>query len=153
MSFLTVKVDMSDWGLDTKLARAAAKAEHAVAQIAEQDTKRYVPMLNGVLRKDTKVIDNMIVYPAPYARYLYYGKYMVDSRTGKGPMLIKDKDGNELIRYHKHARLKPTNRDLVLAHTQDPDATAHWFEVSKAQNLQKWKRTAKEALIHDFDKR
>lgn len=146
MGYLTVKVDIGDWGLEAKLARAAKRAEHAVAVRAATDTDPYVPMLTGSLKNRAKVKDNLIIYPGPYARYLYYGKVMVDSETGKGPMHFTDKMGNEVIRFRKGARLKPTDRDLEFNKASNKNAQAFWFEASKRQNLEKWKETAARAV-------
>lgn len=146
MSYLTVKVNVNDWGLEAKLANAAKRAEHAVAVQAAEDTEDYVPMLTGSLKNRTQVRDNLIIYPGPYARYLYYGKVMVDSETGKGPMHFTGRDGNEVIRFRKGAVLKPTDRDLKFNTASHKNAQAHWFEASKAQNLDKWKRVAAKAV-------
>lgn len=147
MGYLTVRVDLKDWGLSAKLASAAKRAEHAVAVQVENDTEQYVPKLNGMLRDQTQVKGNLIIYPGPYARYLYYGKVMVNAATGKGPSHYVDKDGNEKIRFPKGVKLKPTERNLKLDHPGvDPNAQSHWFEASKAQNLDKWKRVAAEAM-------
>lgn len=153
MGYLTVKADLSALtGLKAKLASAALKAEHEVAVQAERDTERYVPMLTGSLKNRTQVKGNLIIYPGPYARYLYYGKVMVDAETGKGAMHYVDKQGNEVIRFRKGSKLRATDRDLVFTKTEHPDAQAEWFEASKAQNLEKWKRVAARAVTH-FDNR
>lgn len=130
-------------GLDNiqkQIAEGCTKAEHAVSAQAAKDTAQYVPMRSGSLRERTRVIGNRIIYPGPYARYLYYGKYMVDAETGKGPMHFEDKTG-EHIKYRKGARLVPTDRDLVF---HSPNTRSHWFEYSKAKNMDKWMRIAKE---------
>ena len=46
----------------------------------------YVPMNTGVLKNSAYVESDgsAIVYNTPYARYLWYGKLMVDPYTGKG---------------------------------------------------------------------
>lgn len=151
MGYLTVNVDLRDWGLSAKLASAAKRAEHAVAARAATDTDPYLPMLTGSLKNRTQVKDNTIIYPGPYARYLYYGKVMVDSQTGKGPMHFTGKDGNEVIRFRKGATLRPTDRDLQFNKASNKNAQSHWFEASKAQNLDKWKRVAAKAVT-EFDK-
>ena len=148
MSYLTVKVDITDWGLETKLANAAMKAEHAVAVQAAKDTEDFVPMLTGSLKNRTQVADNLIIYPGPYARYLYYGKVMVDAATGKGPMRFTDKKGNDVIRFRKGATLRPTERNLDIKTTYHKNAQAFWFEASKRMNLGKWKRVAARAVTH-----
>lgn len=149
MGYLTVHVKMSDWGLSAKLESAAKRAENAVAVQAAKDTEPYVPMLTGSLKNRTQVKDNIIIYPGPYARYLYYGKLMVDEETGKGPAHYVEKHGNEVIKFRKGSKLKATDRDLVFTTSFHPDAQSHWFEASKAENLEAWKRAAAEALKND----
>lgn len=133
-------------GLDDlkyRFALGCTKAEHDVAVQAERDTAKYVPMQTGSLRQRTLVASNEIIYPGPYARMLYYGKYMVDSVTGKGPMHFTDKDNNEHIKYRKGARLVPTERDLEF-HT--PGTRSHWFDYSYSQNKNKWLKIAAETV-------
>lgn len=137
----TVRLDGYDALLDA-MDEASGKAQHAVAALAGKDTSPYVPALTGSLDMRTRVIDNMIVYPGPYARYLYYGKVMVDASTGKGPMRITAKDGTEVIRFRKGATLKPTSRPLKYSKKMHSKAQSHWFEASKAANLEKWIRAA-----------
>lgn len=123
--------------MSTKLISAAKKAEHAVAVQAAKDTEPYVPMLTGSLANRTQVKDNLIIYPGPYARYLYYGKLMVDPETGSAWA----KKGNSKV---------VTDRNLVFTKSVHPNAQSHWFEASKAQNLEKWKRAGERALSHDL---
>lgn len=129
--------------LKERLLHAGTRAEHIVATQAAKDTAPFVPMRTGSLRQRTRVVGNQIVYPGPYARYLYYGKYMVDGQTGKGPAHFVDEKGNEHIKYRKGARLVPTSRDLVF-HTGG--TRSHWFDYSKSKNLEKWLRTAERVI-------
>ena len=138
MGYLTVHVKMNDWGLSTKLASAAKRAEHAVAVQAAKDTEPYVPMLTGSLKNRTQVKDNLITYPGPYARFLYYGKLMVDPETGSAWA-------------RKGASKVVTDKNLVFTQSVQPDAQSHWFDASKAENLYTWKRVAAKAVEH-FDK-
>ena len=46
----------------------------------------------------------------PMGRYLYEGKVMVDSVTGKGPAKIPIGPGEYILRYRKGSKLKPTDR-------------------------------------------
>ncbi len=128
------------------LASAPEKAARVVAIQAAKDTSPYVPMDTGSLNVRTRVSGNMIIYPGPYARYLYYGKVMVNSATGKGPMHFSDESGNEVIRFPKGAVLRATEKDLVFTKDAHPQAQAHWFEASKAQNMEKWERVAEKAV-------
>lgn len=139
MSYLTVSIkDDFSTALQQKLANASEKATHGLATIILADTERFVPAITLSLSNRAQVMDGQIIYPGPYARYLYYGKVMVDAQTGKGPMRIVSKDGSEVIRFRKGATLKPTNRPLKYTKTVHKDATDHWFEASKAKNLDMW---------------
>lgn len=46
----------------------------------------YTPFDNGILKKNVMIGRNndCIIYSSPYARYMWYGKLMVDPVTGKG---------------------------------------------------------------------
>jgi hypothetical protein len=117
------------------LANACSRAEQTVAVQVEKDTAPFVPMLTGSLTQRTRVDGNQIVYPGPYARFLYYGKVMVDPETGS---TYAPKGGVKVV----------TDRDLVFNQTAHPQAQSHWFEASKAQNLEKWLRVADKAVKH-----
>lgn len=123
------------------IARACTAAEHALAQQMERDTQPFVPMKTGSLMVRTRIHPdyrgeiegNAIVYPGPYARFLYYGKVMVDPNTGS---TFAPKDGTKVV----------TDRNLVFNHTAHLQAQDHWCEASKAQNLDKWLRVAEKAV-------
>lgn len=128
------------------IADRSNKAEHIVAIQAQKDTEPFVPFRQGSLNIRTQVAGNTIIYPGPYARYLYYGKVMVNAKTGKGPMHFTDKNGNEVFRYPKGAVLKPTDRNLVYTKDFHKDAGAFWFERSKRKNLQTWLDVAEKVV-------
>lgn len=151
MGFVSFKMRVE--GIDTlkhALNASEAPAAHAVAVQAAKDTEPYVPMLTGSLSNRTQVDGNRVIYPGPYARYLYMGKVMVDSRTGKGPMRIVDKSGNEFIRFRKGATLVATSRDLKISTAVHPKAQAKWFEASKAQNIEKWEKVAAKEIQREL---
>lgn len=123
----TVHTDI-DEVLRKEIDEAALKAEIAAVNQIEKDTRPFVPMLTGSLVQRTTTIDqSYIIYPGPYARYLYYGKVM------KGPL---------------HGPKYATDKNLVYTKQHNAQAQSHWFEASKAQNLDKWLRTADKAVIH-----
>lgn len=133
---MALKFSVDASGMDAvkaALAQACTKSEHAVALQVKKDTAPFVPARNNVLTNDTKVIGNLVVYPGPYARYLYYGKLMVDPETG-----------SSWVRKGEHKVL--TDRNLVFSRAVHPQAQSHWFEASKAQNLEKWVRVADKAV-------
>lgn len=116
-----------------KLAESCTRAESIVGQQVIKDTAPFVPALTGSLTIRTRLDGNKIIYPGPYARFLYYGKVMVDPQTGS---TFAPKGGMKVL----------TNRDLVFSKAMHPQAQSHWFEASKAQNLDKWIRIAEKAV-------
>lgn len=128
----TVKADgFSE--LDEKLAQACTKAEHILAVQVQKDTSPFVPFLTGSLDQRTRVDGNGIIYPGPYARFLYYGKVMVGPETGST--------------YAKKGTTKAlTDKNLVFNKAGHAQAQSHWFEASKAENLDKWVRVADKAV-------
>lgn len=154
MSYLKIKIDDNFSAvLRKKLEQAGPRAAHAVAVQIEKDTEPFVPAMTKSLVNRTQVVENMVIYPGPYARYLYNGKVMVDSATGKGHMRIVGKDGEtEAIRFRKGATLKPTDRPLKISKAVHAQATDHWLDASKAQNLEKWIEVAGEAMERELGK-
>lgn len=130
----TVQTDINA-ALASTITDRCDKAAHTVALQVKKDTEPYVPMLTGSLKNRAKVVGNTIIYPGPYARFLYYGKVMVDPNTGStwAPL-----GGTKVV----------TDRDLAFTTDFHPQAQSHWFEASKAQNLDKWLRVAEKAVEH-----
>lgn len=128
----TVHADGLD-DLKQTIAAACSKAEHVLAQQVMKDTTPFVPALTGSLTQHARVIGSEVIYPGPYARFLYYGKVMVDPATGS---TYAPKGGTKVI----------TDRNLVFNRAMHPQAQSHWFETSKAQNLEKWVRVADKAV-------
>jgi hypothetical protein len=129
---ITVHTDGFD-AVKESIARACIRAEHVLAEQMEKDTQPFVPALTGSLAQRTRVVGNTVIYPGPYARFLYYGKVMVDPNTGS---TYAPKGGTKVV----------TDRNLVFNQTMHPQAQAHWGEASKAQNLNKWVRVADKAV-------
>ena len=131
---LKFTVDVS--GMDEvkkAIASACSRAEHVLAQQVMKDTTPFVPALTGSLTQRTRVVGNEVIYPGPYARFLYYGKVMVDPSTGS---TYAPEGGHKVV----------TDRNLVFKKSMHQQAQSHWFEASKAQNLEKWVRTADKAV-------
>lgn len=121
------------------LAKGSPKAMHVVAIQAAKDTSPYVPALTGDLNRRTQVDGNLIIYPGPQSRMLYYGKLMIDPDTGSS--------------YAKKGATKVvTDKNLVFSKEMHQDAQAFWFEASKAQNMDKWTRVAAKAVENDLNK-
>ena len=109
------------------------KAAHTVAVQVQKDTSPFVPALNGSLDNRTRVVGKSVIYPGPYARYLYHGKLMVDPETGSS---YAEKGATKVL----------TSKDLVFNKAMHAQAQAYWFEASKAQNMDKWLRVADKAV-------
>lgn len=122
-----------DQALMQKLSGASNRAEHAVAIQVAKDTEPCVPALTKSLANRTKVDGGTIIYPGPYARFLYYGKVMIDPATGS---TWAPKGGTKVL----------TGKDLKFNHAIHSKAQSHWFEASKAQNLKKWLEVARRAM-------
>ncbi len=120
------------------IARGCTKAEHEVAMQIAKDTEPFVPASQSEsLANRTIVKWNMVIYPGPYARYLYFGKLWLDPLTGSS--------------WVKHGEHKaPTDIDLKFNRATHRQAQSHWFEASKAQNLKKWLRVADKAVKHEL---
>lgn len=121
------------------LAEPASLAEHALAVQAMKDTNPYTPFLTGQMSQRTRVDGGTIIYPGPQSRYLYYGKLMVDPETGSSWA-------------KKGARKTLTDKNLVFTKDFHPMAQSHWFEVSKAANMEKWDRFAGKAMKRELKK-
>lgn len=120
-----------------KLAEGCTKAEHTVAMQVRKDTSPYVPALNGDLDQRTRVDRAMVIYPGPQSRYLYNGKLMVDPETGSS--------------YARKGTTKVlTDKNLVFKKAMHAQAQSHWFEASKAENLEKWVCVADKAVKDDL---
>lgn len=127
---MTFKVKTGDFA---SVLPSANKAEKILATQVMKDTDKFVPALTGNFTQRVHLEESTIVYPGPFARFLYYGKVMIYAPTGS----------TWAPRYeHKVV----TGRDLVMNKSMHPLATSHWFEVSKAANLSKWIKVARRLL-------
>lgn len=131
---MNIRFNVNTTGMPTAkvLTDMATRAEHTLAQQIKKDTAPFVPFLTGSLDQRTQVVGNTVVYPGPYARFLYYGKVMVDPETGS-PWA------------RAGATKVVTDRNLVFTTAFHPQAQSYWFEASKALNLPKWLRVAANA--------
>lgn len=132
---ISFKVKTSDF---STILPSTDKAEKILAAQVMKDTDKFVPALTGSLTQRAHVEESTIVYPGPYARFLYYGKVMIYEPTGS---TWAPKFEHKVV----------TGRDLVMGKSMHPLATSHWFEVSKAANLEKWLRVAGR-LVKNADK-
>lgn len=138
MGFLIFSMRAEDLkSLDKKIRLAGKGTKHAVAIQIAKDTEPYVPAREKSLANRTIVTDDTIVYPGPYARFLYYGKLMIDPNTGSS---WAPKGATKVV----------TGKNLNISQAVHGKAQSHWFEASKAQNLPKWRNVARRAMRREF---
>ncbi len=140
MSYLKISMkDNFSAPLMKKLQQAGPRAAHAVAVQVEKDTELFVPARTKSLANRTQVVDGSVIYPGPYARFLYNGKLMIDPDTGSA---WARKGATKIV----------TGKDLDIKKDVHSQAQSHWFEASKAQNLEKWERVSGRAVNRELEK-
>ena len=94
----------------------------------------YMPFQTGTLATKLKFITSptKIEVLSPAAKYLYCGKRMVNSKTGKGPALIPDVG----YRYRKGTILMPTDEPLNYDTTKNAKAGPYWDKRMMAERKQ-----------------
>lgn len=135
-----VKFTVHTKGIETiqsKIKDSCEKAEHTVALQVRKDTSPFVPALTGDLDRRTRVDGEFVIYPGPQSRYLYHGKLVVDPETGSSYA-------------RKGATKVLTDKNLVFNKAMHAQAQSHWFEASKAENLETWVRVADKAVNRDI---
>lgn len=121
-----IKVEMKP--VDTILTRIGVDkngdVQMQVTRIINNRITKYMPFRTGGLSTKLKRIKSPteIAVAAPYALYMYYGKVMVNSKTGKGPAFIPGVG----YRYRKGTVLKATERDLNYDLTKHSKAGPFW---------------------------
>lgn len=135
-------------GIINALSDTCTEAQHKLAIQVESDTDPFVPMRTGSLSIRTRVIDNVIIYPGPYAHYLYEGVMYVDPVTKAAGFKTKD----DQWRSKKGVTKEKTAKPLNISKSTHKQATSRWFEASKTQNLEKWEKFAAKEITHDFKK-
>ena len=121
-----IKVEMKP--VSTILARLGVDrngdVQMQLTRIINKRITRYMPHRTGALSTKLKYIKSPteIEVLAHYAQYQYYGKVMVNAKTGKGPALIPGVG----YRYRKGTVLKATDRNLSYDTTKNKLAGPFW---------------------------
>ncbi len=93
--------------------------------------KRYMPFLSGMTYKVTVAQTNIkkpeIVTNTPYAKYLFYGKVMIDPKLGVAGFMTP-----EGWRSRKGSVKVRTGRDLKYTRTKNPQAGPRWDRALSA---------------------
>jgi hypothetical protein len=98
--------------------------QRAWTNIVNRRISRYMPYRSGALSGKLKYISGPaeITVAAPYARYQYYGKVMVDPKINAAGFLTKD----GTWRSRKGAAKVLTNRDLIYDTSKNANAGPYW---------------------------
>lgn len=106
----------------------------------------YMPMNSGNLIKrswlSTDLGSGRLIFPGPYAHYLYYGEVY-------GPNIpIFDDDSGIPVTYRspKNKKKYPTGRALQYSKDPNPHACSHWWEVAKANHIKDILEEARKAV-------
>ena len=93
--------------------------------------ERYMPFVSGMTYKVTVAQTNIkkpeIVTNTPYAKYLFYGKMMIDPKLGVAGFMTP-----EGWRSRKHCIKVQTNRDLQFFRGKNPQAGPRWDRALSA---------------------
>lgn len=141
MAGIQFKVDTKAFKKDMgqvaqRMGQGSPKAAHALAMQMARDTEPYVPARTKSLANRTRVDGGTIIYPGPYAHYLYVGKlHVYPPGSVKAPF-----GANKVL----------TDIDLNISTAVHSKAQSHWFEASKAQNLPRWKLFAEKEVKRYF---
>ena len=112
-----------DLNLD-RFSKQLTQAQQWLGDRVLEDSKAVMPHLTSNLQQRSHTEDGgrKVIFPGPYARFLYGGKVMVGEITGS-PWAQKGE------------RKVLTNRPLQYS---NPQATDHWFDTAKAQHGEYW---------------
>lgn len=122
--------------------KACKLAEPELAKNVLKDTAPFVPALTGVFSAAARVQGNEVVYIGDQAKYLYYGKVMIDEHNRHA--VFYEGIG---WRHRKYAKLHAIDKDLVFTKDMHPEAQSHWMEASYEKSAEKWAREAEAMVI------
>lgn len=138
--------------IDLDIAKRKKKAQYLLDSQVMNDMIPYMPMVSGVFIQNTRtrsaaLAGSGVVCAAapPYGRFLYFGRKMKDSQTGKGPRRMVMPDGEVIYRWRKGATLTATNQPLRYSRAS---AKAQWFKEAKKRHFNEWVGIAKETIIN-----
>lgn len=130
---MKVKVQLPSFSdlVKKKGLHASGHAQMFHTQNVLKRIKRYMPYRTGATYKITVAQTNIrkpeIVTDVPYGKYLYYGKVMVDPKTGAAGFMT-----SEGWRSRKNCVKVKTARDLQYTRTKNPRAGPRWDRALSA---------------------
>lgn len=143
-------------GLDIKLDLSRIEgnfnqAQYALDSAVMTSMEPFMPHRDGSFINKTRAESaaiagsgEVVAAAGPFGRYLYQGKVMVDSVTGKGPRKVPTGPGEYVLRFRKGSKLKASDRPLKYSKAHNPKARAKWFDAAKKKDGETWVRTVKE---------
>ena len=127
MGGASVKIDLK--GVEKKVSpENFAKGKLAIANQMLLDTDPFVPKRKGILRASGHVRQDAVIYVAPYARLLYYGK----KRKG--------------FFSEKQRKFFFANKDKLLSQKPTPGTGPRWDKKAAALHSKKWAEVGAKAM-------
>lgn len=140
----TMKIDLG------RFEKQYSRAQWELDNMVMTSMVKYMPMQTGTFINVTRGMSaaiagsgKVVAAAPPIGRFLYEGKVMVDSVTGKGPAKIPVGPGEYILRYRKGAKLIATDRPLQYSKHKHPNATDHWFDEAKKNHGAEWVKKTK----------
>jgi len=122
-----------------KSMSAGGSAQKAWDRYLISEFEPYVPMETGTLIRSallaTVIGSGEVVYHTPYAKYLYYGKVMVDPVTGAAGFLTDDG-----WKSRRGVAKIATDRDLEYSEAANPKAGPFWDRRAEVDRIEEWKK-------------
>lgn len=126
------------------------KAQYALDSQVMNDMIPYMPIQTGTFQNLTRMRSaalagsgTVCAATTVYGRFLYYGKKMMNSETGRGPMRIPLAGGEIIFRWPKGSRLVATNEPLKYSNKQ---AEPKWYEAAERDHMKAWEDLVKDIL-------
>ena len=114
---------------------SGGKVQQAIDAAVIRYDMQYVPWDTGTLAKSPYSVTNIgsgeVIYPGPYAHYMYYGEVY-----GPNIPIFEDDSGERTGWFSPPGREKsPTGRPIQYSPEPNPLAGSFWFERMKADHL------------------
>lgn len=135
---VNVKTDIDLADISKKIEKAD---ELLAVQVVKDTEKEFLPMLNHQLANGTRVSGGKIIYPGPYAHYLWEGTVYVDPVSGAAGFKLKD--GSWASR--RGVTKIPSGRSLVFSRASARD---HWTDHAKEKYMDRWERVYARGLTN-----
>lgn len=148
--FGSINIEDKNMKIDIDLSRFEEqfqKAQYELDSMVMTDMLPFMPRVTGNFINLTKTRSasiagsgEVVAAAPPYGRYLYYGKVMVNRKTGKGPLKIPNGPGEYILRFPEGSSLVETNRPLKYT---NPATKPEWFEEAKKKQSKNWIKQVK----------